>query len=45
MHKPTKLPTLKQTQRRDGLRSLAYWALLYVIATLVVLLDCIVWRP
>ena len=43
--KPTKLPTLKQTQRRDALRTAAYWALIYAIALGVVLLDCIVWRP
>lgn len=45
MRKPTKLPTLRQTQRRDGLRVVAYWVLLYVVAAVVVLMDCIVWRP
>jgi len=45
MRKPSKLPTLKQTQRREGLRTVAYWALLYIIAMAVVIADCIVWRP
>ena len=43
--KPTKPLTLKRIQRRDALRTAAYWALMYVIALVVVLLDCIVWRP
>jgi hypothetical protein len=43
--KPTKLPTLKIKQRNDGLRVVLYWVLVYGIAALVVLLDCIVWRP
>jgi hypothetical protein len=45
MKKPTRLPTLKQAQTRDGLRTVFYWALLYIIAVAVVLADCIVWRP
>jgi len=48
--KPTKLPTvhpgkLNRKQYMDGLRVVGYWAALYVIALVIVLMDCIVWRP
>jgi hypothetical protein len=48
--KPTKLPTidpgkLNRKQYMDGLRVVGYWAALYAIALVIVLMDCIVWRP
>ena len=29
----------------DGLRVVGYWAMLYIIAIVVFLMDCVVWRP
>ena len=45
MKKPTRLPALKQTQRRDALRTVIGWALLYATALAIIVLDTIVWRP
>jgi hypothetical protein len=45
--KPTKLPTVQSLRRKqylDGIRVVGYWALLYVAALAIVLMDCIVWR-
>ena len=43
--KPKQPRTLRQQQCIDGIRIVGYWAVLYLIALAVILMDCIVWRP